>query len=47
MADVEKGTTVAIFGLGAVGLAVSLEDLYIIHICDSSLFYRSVCYSLK
>lgn len=26
VADVEKGSTVAIFGLGAVGLAVSLED---------------------
>jgi Zn-dependent alcohol dehydrogenase len=28
VADVEKGTTVAIFGLGAVGLAVSLEDSF-------------------
>jgi|APAra0007618407_1042631.scaffolds.fasta_scaffold24839_1 Zn-dependent alcohol dehydrogenase len=34
VADVEEGSTVVIFGLGAVGLAVHLFQININYICD-------------
>jgi len=47
VADVEKGATVAIFGLGAVGLAVSLEDSFRLDIDDCSIYSLNCSSFLK